>query len=215
MQRRRFTKPQDPFPWPASDLWSLLGLAQHEGVPTRLLDWTRNSFTAAYFAAAENAKESSFERLAVWAYHAKTDEPGALAAEISGYRHTVQVVTAPYANNANLRAQQGLFIILASVEPMDPKLPAQRYDLTDALASVSSVIGEQSLLKFTLPVTAARDVLRLLHKHRVTPATLFPGYAGVVAAMREEELWMKRTTTFSAGYQLKLAAASGGKPSPS
>lgn len=207
MQNRRFSRPHESFPWPASELWSLLGLAQHHEVPTRLLDWTRNSSTAAYFAASGNVNETVFERLSVWAYHAKMDEMGVLAAQISGYTHTVQVVTAPYANNPNLRAQEGLFLILASAEPMDPKLPAQRYDLTDALASVRNVSGHTSLLKFTLPGGEARTLLRLLQKNRITPATLFPGYAGVVAAMREEDLWSKRSTMFSAGYDMKRRKA--------
>jgi hypothetical protein len=205
MQDRRVSRPHysEAAPWPPSELWSLLGLAQHHEIPTRLLDWTRNSFTAAYFAAATNAANPSFDRLAIWAYHAKMDEMGVLAAKISGYTHTVQIVTAPYANNPNLRAQEGLFIILASSEPLDPKIHAQRYDLTDALASVRNVSGHTALLKFTAPVSECRAVLRLLQKFRVTPATLFPGYAGVVAAMREEELWRTRSRMFSAGYEMK------------
>src|SRR5262249_3249204 len=37
--------------WPPRQLWSLLGIAQHYGVPTRLLDWSHKALTAAYFAA--------------------------------------------------------------------------------------------------------------------------------------------------------------------
>lgn len=36
--------------WPPRELWPVLGLAQHYGVITRLLDWTRNPYVAAYAA---------------------------------------------------------------------------------------------------------------------------------------------------------------------
>ena len=57
--------------WPHDDLLSLVALAQHYGLPTRLLDWTRNAFVAAYFAAevAINNQNDPPERLAVWGFY--------------------------------------------------------------------------------------------------------------------------------------------------
>jgi hypothetical protein len=45
--------------WPPKKLWSLLGIAQHYGIPTRLLDWSRRALVAAYFAAEGASKQLS------------------------------------------------------------------------------------------------------------------------------------------------------------
>ncbi|MRS03750.1 FRG domain-containing protein [bacterium] len=49
---------------PTSD-WDWLAIGQHHGLPTRLLDWTRNPLVAAYFAV-ENAHD---EDSVIYAFH--------------------------------------------------------------------------------------------------------------------------------------------------
>jgi hypothetical protein len=59
--------------WPPSELLSQAALAQHYGVPTRLLDWARNGAVAAYFAARgaasawANGNPKKLTHIAIWA----------------------------------------------------------------------------------------------------------------------------------------------------
>jgi len=69
--------PGDGRDFPALHFRWLYALAQHYGIPTRLLDWTMNPLCAAYFAALDAAALASKgpipseERIAVWALSRK------------------------------------------------------------------------------------------------------------------------------------------------
>jgi FRG domain len=176
--------------WPPTQLLSIMALAQHHGLSTRLLDWTWDSQAAAYFAAKEALKKGS-SHFAVWALDAAlvgwgTGLPG-LPPGDSG-RFQLELVTAPGATNSRLRAQQGLFTLLKATEKARDKegKGIERTPLDDAIQELPQLID---LNKFVLPTSQAKDTLRLLSLEGVSAARLYPGYDGVVGGLKERPLW--------------------------
>jgi hypothetical protein len=194
----------DPCEFPPISKQHMFALAQHYGIPTRLLDWTRKPMVAAYFAVEQVAKVrakrdpdpkiSGEEPCAVWAL----DQGFVRAMAKTVTRDptidpAIFVVTAPYATNPNLAAQGGLFTL---VQPRS-RDPHPIPDLDEALqhmadnAQIERGSLDPVLCKFTLPAKETRTALAMLAAEGMDAATVRPGLAGVAEALRER--WSHQT----------------------
>lgn len=181
------------------DEWvlSLAALAQHYGIPTRLLDWTRHPLIAAYFAAENaanpNNKYDPLSRMVVWAFYfpdfGKHDE-------VEKENDPLQVVTAPTATNPNLKAQQGVFTLLNShytneadgdYLPMDQVL--EGIASKDEAEKYHKSIYDSRLRKFTVPVSEADSLLKLLAKLDITASSVYPGFDSIIRDIERENNW--------------------------
>jgi hypothetical protein len=169
-----------------------LALMQHHGAPTRLLDWSRSSQVAAFFAA-QSAKSS--EPFVIWAVD--RESVNAEAAEmlsLSGpdndlssrenfrkmYRDQqpdelfLIAAVQPYRMNERLTIQQGLFLCANR-----PLFLFRRCFIGLLLhASKSHKPSAQWLHKLVIAPETRLEVLTALQKINISAATLFPGLDG-------------------------------------
>jgi FRG domain len=184
---------------PDSMVLSLAALAQHYGIPTRLLDWTRHPYIAAFFAAEDalnHTKEyEPSSQLVVWAFLfpalGKHDED-------DRRNDPIRIVTAPSATNPNLKAQQGIFTLLnprytmegeGDYIPMEQVLEEQAMKAEPERFSSDKLIADCKLRKFTLPVSEAGQLLYLLAKLDISPSVIYPGYHSIVRDIKMQNLW--------------------------
>lgn len=165
-------------PWPQPELYEILAAAQHYEVPTRLLDWTERSYVACYFAAssANFELDSMNAKLAIWA----------LSTKHSKHWKTVQIIRTPGGTSRNQAAQSGLFtthnVDTFSLGDDDIYQPEALEEVEDVYSNAE---GNQPLIKMTLPISQAPELLDLCSKLGVDASTLFPGYHGVAKMVRD------------------------------
>ncbi len=169
--------------WPDSNLLSVMALAQHHGLPTRLLDFSYNALFAAFFAAKDSF-DNRFEypqlnkRLCIWAIDEKK------IMNIMGARPDSpwQKIPAPTNRSSNIFAQEGLLILDTLANERFLSNEGEWQDLI-------SMEKTADFVNLTLPQSESKELLRLLWEHDIKPAKINPNL-DIVTETLEYNHWL-------------------------
>lgn len=186
------------FSWLHKDLVELAALAQHYGIPTRLLDWSFDIYVALYFASRGACKKIEKYRtindnFAIFAINHKL-----LSTKFKNIT-PIKFIVPTYHNNSNICAQKGIlsyFTINTNniVRKKGGLLLKRNTSSLDTLLSKYRRVfsGEKILYKIIIPYSQAKAVFIFLNELNYNAAKIFPGYWGVAREMEEKNIFIYR-----------------------
>ena len=175
--------------WLPEDLYEIAGLAQHYGLPTRLLDWSYDIYVSLYFAcidAMNSIKNNGLinDNIVLWALNAKKIE-----VDKSINKAIPMVFVRPsYYGNPNLGAQKGLFTLweFVTLEQRKKSFVATPLDIFLQKEAKDNAI---LLYKLKLPSKFVLNLYCMLSKLGYHASHVFPGYHGVSQKLSEDLLY--------------------------
>ena len=205
-----FENPDWEQSWPRAEIWDTVALAQHHGVPTRLLDFTQDPLVGAYFAAStawdpknrQRVAGSDRQHLAVWVIDLR------FIRAINDIRRRIperiMEIRVPRSNNAYLNAQSGFFLIdQGANDVMNQRgslaidqiiLERAEFWHSGNRLSGNNIrhiwFGDAPIKQVRLRTTLTSELLNELASRGVSRSTLMPSLDRVV-----ESLKFRRSTT--------------------
>lgn len=144
-----------------------IGLAQHNGLPTRLLDWTTNPLIALYFAVRDAIFSPNSESGAIWIIPI-LDNYESLTDKIEFYR--------PHTVSRFIEAQSGWFSVHPFPNGRDEFIPISEANLPQGWSFAKIAILSKHKLQLA----------NELKRAGIDESTVFPGLRGIATDLRRD-----------------------------
>ena len=185
--------------------WYVMAVAQHNGLPTRCLDWAASPFVAAHFACGDEGRKS--EDGVVWCLHAgalreinREHHESAKKLDRVAWVYDTRLLESQFldldALDATFEAAKPATRLLLLWEP--PSLDERIANQAGMLTLMNSATGSQNAFlceyaeqhptlvhRIVIAADAKPEIRAMLDQNNISERTLYPGLPGLCA-------WLKR-----------------------
>lgn len=151
---------------PLVNIWEWLALAQHHGLPTRLLDWTRNPFAALWFAVNDEPTSEN-QTGVVWILR-PNDEDYPTKKEMNNITCERHMVYQPRLITERITAQSAFFTVHKGLS-----------DSTEFEPLEKSEEFKDKLTKLIIPGDRFAHFRFHLNRFGINDASIYPGLDGL------------------------------------
>ena len=158
--------------------WDWLGLMQHHGLATRLLDWTQNPLAALWFAVRKPPGAS--KEAIVWIFTPKDNDFGMSSPDESPFECDRTKVFQPNHITQRIVVQSGWFSVHKYIKDKAMFIPLE-----------NNTLFSKKLIKLTIPTRLFSDLRYWLNLCGINFATMFPDLDGLCQHIQ----WSKEPLT--------------------